>query len=106
MPFETIPGTNDQYALLSFDLEGRERTDDPQGVGGLLSKEILKRVTAEQPSHVLFFCHGWKGDVDPDAIVQPLDRGDAPSRRRPPGREGNVQADLDRSPLAEPAIRR
>ena len=63
MAFESIPGTSDQYALLSFDLEGRERTDDPQGVGGLLSKEILKRVTAEQPSHVLFFCHGWKGDV-------------------------------------------
>jgi len=63
MGFETIPGTSDQYALLSFDDNGRERTDDPQGVGGLLSKEILARVAREQPSHVLFFIHGWKGDV-------------------------------------------
>src|SRR5688572_19915455 len=63
MPFETIPGTSDQYALLSFDLDGRERTDDPQGVGGLLSKAIIQRVANEQPSHVLLFCHGWKGDV-------------------------------------------
>jgi hypothetical protein len=63
MPFETIPGTGDQYALLSYDLDGKERTGDPHGAGGLLSKEILARVAREQPSHVLFFCHGWKGDV-------------------------------------------
>ena len=63
MPFETIPGTSDQFALLSFDLDGRERTDDPQGVGGRLSQEIVKRVANEQPSHILLFCHGWKGDV-------------------------------------------
>ena len=49
MGFETIPGTSDQYALLSFDDNGRERTDDPQGVGGLLSKEILAKTRAALP---------------------------------------------------------
>jgi len=63
MAFETIPGTNEQYALLSFDKDGKERTDDPAGINGLLSSEIVSRVAAMQPSHIFFFSHGWKGDV-------------------------------------------
>ena len=54
MPFETIPGTSDQYALLSFDLEGRERTDDPHGVGGLLhlTCELFKKSAGVDLLHV------------------------------------------------------
>lgn len=64
MPFETIPGTTEQYAHLCFDKDGHERPDDPHGIGGVLSKEIIARATREQPSHVFLFSHGWKGDID------------------------------------------
>ena len=63
MPFKTIPDTTTEYALLSFDADGKERTDDPQGVGGRLSAAILERVRAAAPSHIFLFSHGWKGDV-------------------------------------------
>lgn len=64
MPFQTIPGTNETYALLSYDEHGVERSDDPHGEGGVLSKAILTRVKAQPPSHIFFFIHGWKGDLD------------------------------------------
>jgi len=63
MPFETIPGTTEQYALLSFDKNGKERADDPDGIGGSLSKELVARAARDQPSHIFLFSHGWKGDV-------------------------------------------
>jgi len=59
MPFEAIPGTTERYALLSFDTNGKERSDDPDDVGGSLSKELVARVGADQPSHVFLFSHGW-----------------------------------------------
>ncbi len=64
MPFETIPGSSDEYALLSFDKDGLERTTDPDGLNGLLSQEILARAARGHPTHVFFFCHGWKGDIE------------------------------------------
>jgi hypothetical protein len=63
MPFERIRTAGEEYALLSFDKDGRERTSDPHGVNGRLSSEILARAAREQPTHVFLFCHGWKGDV-------------------------------------------
>ena len=42
MPFKTIPNTNVTYALIGFDAEGRERTDDPEGVNGQMSARILQ----------------------------------------------------------------
>src|SRR5688500_5225607 len=63
MPFEKIPGSDQQYALLNFGKDGKERADDRDGVGGVLSKEVVARVGREQPSHIFFFSHGWKGDV-------------------------------------------
>jgi hypothetical protein len=63
MPFETIPGTTEQYALLCFDKDGKERSDDPDGIGGSLSKALVARAASDQPSHVFLFSHGWKGDV-------------------------------------------
>lgn len=67
MPFQTIPNLGLQYALISFDDEGLERTDDPEG--GVFSRVLAEKVKHEQPSHVFLFSHGWKGDV-PSAIDQ------------------------------------
>ncbi len=64
MPFETIPGTSERYAHLCFDKDGRERTDDHDGVNGRLSERILAQARVDHPTHVFLFCHGWKGDID------------------------------------------
>lgn len=70
MPFQTIPNTNVSYALIAFDDQGRECTDDPQGLNGLMSARIVQDIQqAAPPSHVFFFSHGWKGDV-PAAVDQ------------------------------------
>ena len=69
MPHKTIPDTTTRYALIAFDGDGNERTDDPEGVGGKMSARILQDAAAAPPSHVFFFSHGWKGDV-PAAIDQ------------------------------------
>jgi hypothetical protein len=61
MPFHNIPGSEIEFALIGFDDNGRERTDDP--AGGVFSRTILDRVKQTQPSHLFLFCHGWKGDV-------------------------------------------
>jgi hypothetical protein len=63
MAFEAIPETDEQYALLSYDKKGNERTDDRDGDHGLLSRTIISRVAIERPSHIFFFIHGWKGDL-------------------------------------------
>jgi hypothetical protein len=63
MPFRTIPDTTEEYALLSYDGEGKERTDDPDGIGGLLSSAITSRARNHPPTHVFLFIHGWQGDV-------------------------------------------
>jgi general stress protein YciG len=69
MPYKTIPNTDVSYALIAFDADGNERSDDPQGVGGKMSARILQDAAAAAPSHIFFFSHGWKGDV-PAAIDQ------------------------------------
>lgn len=69
MPYKTIPNTNVRYALIAFDAGGRERTDDPEGLGGLMSSRILQDARAQPPSHIFFFSHGWKGDI-PAAVDQ------------------------------------
>lgn len=69
MPYRTIPDTTTSYALIAFDGDGNERSDDAQGVGGKMSARILQDAAASPPSHVFFFSHGWKGDV-PAAIDQ------------------------------------
>lgn len=67
MPFHPIPGTDQRYALISFDEKGRERSDDPDG--GVFSRAVHAHVVQTQPSHVFVFVHGWKGDV-PAAVDQ------------------------------------
>ena len=61
MPFLKLPDTDQRYALMSFDDDGLERKDDPEG--GVFSKAILAHVTNTPPSHVFVFTHGWKGDL-------------------------------------------
>ena len=67
MPFHRIPGNDVEFALIRFDDDGRERTDDP--VGGVFSRTMLDRVKQTQPSHVFLFSHGWKADK-PSAVDQ------------------------------------
>ncbi len=67
MPFRTIPGLDLEYALISFDEDGRERTDDP--AGGIFSKTVLDRISQKKPTDVFLFSHGWKGDF-PSAVDQ------------------------------------
>jgi hypothetical protein len=67
MPFQPLPGTDQRYALITFDNDGRERTDDPEG--GVFSAVLRTHITDTQPSHIFFFTHGWKGDI-PGAIDQ------------------------------------
>jgi hypothetical protein len=69
MPFHTIPGTSLQYALLSVDKDGKERSDDPDGRNGKLSARLLERVASEPITNIFLYSHGWKGDV-PSAVDQ------------------------------------
>jgi hypothetical protein len=69
MPFRDIPGTQARYALIAFDKKGREVRDDPDGLGGLMSGELLERVRQAPPRRIFLFSHGWKGDV-PAAVDQ------------------------------------
>ena len=55
------------YALIHFDDNGKERTNDPEG--GLFSATILSAAARDQPTNIFLFSHGWKGDV-PSAIDQ------------------------------------
>ncbi len=67
MPFHTIPGLGLEYALISFDANGKEITNDP--AGGTFSKALVEKARQEQPTNIFFFSHGWKGDF-PAAVDQ------------------------------------
>jgi hypothetical protein len=60
MPYVQVSGTDLQYALIAYDAEGVERTDDPDGP---LSQRLLESVARDQVSDVFLMSHGWKGDV-------------------------------------------
>ncbi|RWX13618.1 hypothetical protein EHI42_19680 [Rhizobium hidalgonense] len=61
MPYQVT--SKGRYALLSFDGEGKERTDDPDGVGGLFSKRIVDDIGSGDYTDVFILSHGWMGDV-------------------------------------------
>jgi hypothetical protein len=68
MALRTIPGTDLQYRLVSFDEAGRER----QSSTGALDSEAMVaqlRDASGPVTDVFFMAHGWKGDV-PAAIEQ------------------------------------
>lgn len=66
MGFRKIPQTEISYGLISFDSQGVERTDDPEG---RMSDALLRLAEAQPFTNVFLFSHGWKGDV-PAAIDQ------------------------------------
>ncbi len=61
MSIEKIPGTDLIFYQVNFDAEGRERTDDPDG----LMSDVVARQLGEQPvTDVFLLSHGWKGDIE------------------------------------------
>jgi hypothetical protein len=59
MGFETIPGTDIQYGLISFDADGKEKPEST----GRMSQRLIDKARADAVTNVFFFCHGWKGDM-------------------------------------------
>jgi hypothetical protein len=66
MSIQKVPATDLQYYLVSYDNDGRERQDDPDG---LMSARTEKAVREDDITDVFVMSHGWKGDV-PAAIDQ------------------------------------
>jgi hypothetical protein len=60
MPIETVAGAGLTYYLIAFDGEGRERTDDPDG---LMSQRAGMTLGQEPITDVFIFSHGWLGDL-------------------------------------------
>lgn len=69
MPLRNTPIHHIPYALIMYGTDAHERTDDPNGIDGLLSKRILQEVTGTAPSDIFIFSHGWQADIT-DAIRQ------------------------------------
>ena len=69
MPIQTLTVFGPSYYLVAFDRDGRERADDPHGVGGSMSARVLDEATRLAPTDVFLLAHGWKGDV-PGAVEQ------------------------------------
>jgi hypothetical protein len=63
MPIRKL-SVNDQeqeYYLISFDAEGNERTDEPDG---MMSQRIIDVLANEPITDVFLISHGWLGDLD------------------------------------------
>lgn len=60
MPIKTIAGSSLKYYLVAFDANGKERTDDPDG---LMSRKILDALSNEPITDVFLMSHGWLGDI-------------------------------------------
>jgi hypothetical protein len=58
MPFKMIPDTTVTYAPIAFDGDGRERTDDPDGINGRMSERLVREAMSSPPSRICFFSHG------------------------------------------------
>jgi hypothetical protein len=67
MPFRKLENLGLEYAIISFDANGKEVTNDP--AGGTFSKTLLEKAKQDQPTDIFFFSHGWKGDF-PAAVDQ------------------------------------
>ena len=63
MPFRQTPATHTPYVIIAFDKKGVERTDDPDGIGGVISKRILSELQQSPPTDLFVFSHGWQGDM-------------------------------------------
>ncbi len=72
MPFRKTPKTGTPYSLVAFDPNGSERSDDPDGMNGVLSQRLLADLKASPPTNVFLFSHGWRGDLG--AAIDQYDR--------------------------------
>jgi hypothetical protein len=68
MPIHSVPNTDLEYALISFDKNGNERREPS---GSLLSEVAVERLrdAARGITDVFVMSHGWKGDI-PAAVSQ------------------------------------
>ena len=66
MPIRQIPNTNQNYYLLIYDNNGRERPADD---GRLLSQIVLQEISNRSVGDIFIMSHGWLGDI-PSAISQ------------------------------------
>lgn len=64
MPWRNLPNTDTCYALVCFDEDGAERSDDRDAPGGRFSEKVIEEVRAHPPTDIFMFSHGWKGDVE------------------------------------------
>jgi hypothetical protein len=60
MPVETVANTDLTYYLIAYDADGKERTDDSDGI---LSQRVMDLVKQGSITDILLLSHGWKGDV-------------------------------------------
>src|SRR5262245_60976652 len=66
MPIRKIPNTDQDYYLINFDSDGKERAADD---GQRLSEVVLGELKNQPVTDVFVMSHGWLGDVD-DAQAQ------------------------------------
>jgi hypothetical protein len=66
VPVQHLPNRDVSYHLISCDKNGRERSDDRDG---LMSERIASAIRNDRITDVFVMSHGWKGDV-PAAIEQ------------------------------------
>ncbi len=60
MSVQHLQGSDLIYYLASFDKNGRERQDDPDGV---MSERVTAAISDESVTDVFVMSHGWKGDI-------------------------------------------
>lgn len=95
MPVRTIPATGLEYYLVCVDGSGAERTDDREGLDGLLTPRVEKALAEEPYTDVFLMSHGWMGDVP--AAVRQYDRWI--------GAMAACEDDLERARRARPGFR-
>jgi len=61
MPKRQIPNTQQDYYLINFDSDGKERVADD---GQTLSEVVLDELKSQPVTDVFVMSHGWLGDID------------------------------------------
>lgn len=69
MGYRRVTGKGAKYSLISFDTQRTERPDDPDGVAGRISAQILDELKSEPITDIIGLVHGWKHD-EPVAVEQ------------------------------------
>jgi hypothetical protein len=69
MPYRSIPGSPNRYALIAFDQDGHENTKDQDGLNGCFSRRLISDFAQDTVTDVFLASHGWMGDM-PAAIDQ------------------------------------